>query len=355
MSSRSLPFLKSILAVSLLSCLLASSGCGFKDKPVPPTRLIPKPILDLGYQLDDKGATLQWSYPGQTVTGDQVAEISGFALYRYEVREEDYCKTCPLPFDAPLTLPGGMPSGEGTKTASYQATALRPGNLYFFKVRSKIGWWIESQDSNIVSFLWHSPPKAPEGVSATGGDGTNSLKWHPVSQGQDATSLGDKVQYQVYRKTGDATFAKVGSPIAATSYLDTGVENGKVYSYQVQALAIGKEGTVIGGLMSTTVDATPLDKTAPPPPVDVQGLRTDVGVKIFWSNVEGSDLGGYRVYRRTAGESKARLAGEVHLPYTLFIDQAAPPTAELFYSVTSIDTQNPANESAKSSEVKIAE
>ncbi len=349
------PFLKAIILLLALGSLLAFGGCGYKDKPVPPTHLIPKSIIDLGYQLDDKGATLQWSYPGQTVTGDQVAEISGFALYRYEVREEDYCKTCPLPFDSPLVLPGGMPSGEGTKTASYQATALRPGNLYFFMVRSKIGWWIESQDSNIVSFLWHSPPKAPEGVSATGGDGASSLKWHPVSQGQDATPLGDKVQYQIYRKTFDAAYAKVGPPTAATSYLDTGVENGKVYSYQVQALAIGKEGTVIGGLMSAAVDASPLDKTAPPPPGDVQGLRTEVGVKIFWSHVEGSDLGGYRVYRRTAGESKAKLAGEVQLPYTLFVDQAAPLGVQLFYTVTSIDTQNPANESAKSSEVKIAE
>lgn len=347
--------LKTITLILALGGLLAASGCGYKDKPVPPTRLIPKPIVDLGCQLDDKGATLQWSYPGQTVTGDQVAEISGFALYRYEVREEEYCKTCPLPFDSPLTLPGGMPSGEGTKTTSYQATALRPGNLYFFKVRSKIGWWIESQDSNIVSFLWHSPPKAPEGVSATGGDGANSLKWHPVGQRQDASPLGDTVQYQIYRKTGDAAYAKVGPPTAATAYLDAGVENGKVYSYQVQALAIGKEGTVIGGPMSVAVDASPLDKTAPPPPGDVQGLRTDAGVKIFWSHVEGSDLGGYRVYRRTAGESKAKLAGEVKLPYTMFIDQTAPSAAELFYSVTSVDTQSPANESAKSIEVKIAE
>jgi hypothetical protein len=355
MSNSSGPLLKSILAVSLLGCLLVLGNCGYKDKPVPPTRLIPKPVIDLECQLDEKGATLQWSYPNQTVTGDQVTEISGFGVYRYEVAEENYCKTCPMPFDSPMNLPGGVLASEGTKTASYQATLLRPGYLYFFKVRSKIGWWIESQDSNIVSFLWKTPPIAPEGVAAIGGDGKNGLKWNPVSRRQDGTPLTDSVQYQIHRKVDNSAFAKVGPPIVATSYNDTGVENGKVYSYQVQEVAIGTEGTAISGPMSASVNASPSDKSAPPPPGDVQGLRTDVGVKIFWSHVEGGDLGGYRVYRRTAAENKAKFVGDVKLPYTLFVDQNAPLGVELFYTVTSIDTQNPANESAKSSEIKIFE
>jgi uncharacterized protein len=191
-------------------------------------------------------------------------------------------------------------------------------------------------------------------VTAIGGDGKNSLKWNPVSRRQDGTPLTDSVQYQIHRKVDSAAFAKVGEPITATNYTDTAVENSKSYSYQVQAVAASKQGTAISGPMSASVNANPRDLTAPPPPGDVQGLRTDVGVKIFWSNVEGGDLGGYRVYRRTESE-KVKLVGEVNLPYTLFVDKTAPVKGALFYTVTSIDTQNPANESAKSSEVVISE
>ena len=90
-------------------------------------------------------------------------------------------------------------------------------------------------------------------------------------------------------------------------------------------------------------------------PQGVQGIRTDVGVKIFWEHVDAGDLAGYRVYRRAEGENKATYVGDANLPYNMFIDTKAPQKVQLFYVVSSIDTQNPANESAKSSEVKISD
>lgn len=340
------------LATAVLGSLLLLGSCGYKDKPVPPTGLIPRPIVDLSAQLDDQGATLQWSAPAQTVSGEPVSTIDSFLLYRYQVREQDYCRTCPIPFDTPQTLPGGGWSAEGPRTSSYQAGALQPGYRYVFKVRSKIGWWIESQDSNLVTFLWQTPPLAPEGLRALGGDGKNTLKWQPVTHRRDATPLTDPLTYQLYRRVDGNDPAKLGGPTAASGFTDRAVENGRSYGYQVQALTTSAEGTVIGGPLSAMVTVQPLDRTAPAPPGDVQGLRTEVGVKIFWTQVEGADLGGYRVYRRAGGE-KLQLVGEVALPYTLYIDRTAPAQGPLFYAVASIDTQVPANESPRSSEVQV--
>jgi fibronectin type 3 domain-containing protein len=78
-------------------------------------------------------------------------------------------------------------------------------------------------------------------------------------------------------------------------------------------------------------------------------------VKIYWEHVDAADLAGYRVYRRAEGQNKATFVGEVKLPYNMFIDTKAPQKGLLFYVVSSIDMQNPANESAKSSEVKISD
>ena len=80
---------------------------------------------------------------------------------------------------------------------------------------------------------------------------------------------------------------------------------------------------------------------------------TEVGVKVFWDHVQASDLAGYKVYRRTGSQAKPELAGEVNLPYNMFIDKKASKGTEIFYSVTSFDNRKPANESEKTPEVRV--
>ncbi len=343
-------FGKATLVLTPLA-LLPLGGCGFKDKPVPPQHVVPRAVFDLQVELDDKGATLSWTYPRETVTGGDIETIDGFELYRAEIPVNSYCKTCPVPYDTPIDVPGGTVPPKSPKKAIHEVRNLRPGNLYFFKVRSKTGWWSESQDSNQVSFFWQTPPMTPKNLSATGGDGKNTLKWQPITQLRDATPVTVPVRYQIYRRVDGGAVAKIGEPQTAATFTDSTVENGREYSYQVQAISTYDQGTMNSDL-SETAQAHPLDRTAPPVPNAVEGIRTEVGVKIYWEHVEAGDLAGYRVYRRTPGQSKAVLAGEVNLPYNMFIDAKAFG-APLFYSVSSIDTQNPVNESTRSAEIRV--
>ena len=342
-------FGKAIFSLAMCA-LLSPAGCGFKDKPVPPQHVVPAAVLDLQAELDDRGATLTWSYPQKTVTGDTVEEIDAFELYRAEIPVSQYCKTCPIPYSAAIEVPGGSMAPNSNKTATCEIRDLRPGNLYFFKVRSQSGWWRESQDSNEVSFFWQTPPMAPEGLTGVGGDGKNTLQWKPVGQLRDATPTTAPVQYQMYRSVDGGSFAKVGEPIATASYVDAAVENGRAYAYQVQAINVYSQGAVRSAL-SAPAKANPLDRTPPPVPAGVAAIRTEMGVKIYWEHVEAADLAGYRVYRRV-GASAPVLAGEVLLPYNMFIDAKAP-SGSLVYSVASIDAQSPANESARSAEIPV--
>lgn len=346
--------LRSATVVLGACSLLALGGCGYKDKPIPPQQAVPKAIGDLQVELDETGATLTWNYPKKTVAGNDVEEIDSFALYRAEVPAKTFCPTCPVPYEKPIVVPGGaLPPGAG-RTATHTITDLRPGHHYFFKVRSKTGWWSESQDSNEVSFIWQTPPKTPEGLTAIGGDGKNTLQWQAVSQLRDATPLATPVRYQLYRSVDGGEFAKLGEPLAANAYTDETVENGRTYAYKVQAVPLSSAASLEGGRsgMSAEVQANPQDRTPPPVPKRVEGIRADAGVKIFWDQVEGRDLAGYRIYRRTAGETKATLVGEVNLPQNMFTDAKAPG-GPLFYSVSSFDTQSPANESARSTELRL--
>jgi hypothetical protein len=336
-----------------LILLLALGGCGFKTLPVAPQTVVPTAITDLRYELSEKGVTLFWSYPIETISGDDLTEIANFVLYRAVMPADSYCDTCPIPFGKPIALPGGALPGEGRKTATYEATLLRPGNLYFFKVRSTTGWLAESADSNLVSFIWQIPPMAPTDLTVEVKDSAVVMNWQPVTAHIDGTSVTEPVRYQVSRSLGGASFENIGEAVVDTEFTDTSVSNGRKYFYRVQAVTVYDKGTVGGGF-SESIAATPVDQTPPAPPADVKAVHTASGIKIFWNSVQDNDLKGYRIYRRLPGNSVPVKVGEVSAQFTLYDDQSAPENAvRLFYSVSSIDGNNPPNESVSSPEVMI--
>jgi uncharacterized protein len=344
-------WLQHTVRIAGMVTLLGLAACGFKDKPVPPQHAVPKAIDDLRVEIGDKGAILSWTYPKETVTGRDVDEIDGFELYRAEIPAQSYCATCPVPYSARVTVAGGSVSPGGGRTATFEVKDVRPGHVYVFMVRSRTGWWVESKDSNEVSFFWQTPPEVPHGLTVTAGDGANTLQWQPVTQKEGTVPSTAPMRYQVYRGVDGGVVAALGEPLATNSFSDQAVENGREYTYQVQTISTYAQGAVRSGL-SESVQAKPMDRTAPSVPKKFEGLRTEIGVKLYWEHVESGDLAGYRIYRRAMGESKPTLVGEVQLPMNIFTDSKAPP-ALLFYSISSIDTQNPANESARSNEIRI--
>ncbi len=350
---RSLLTIKVVLSpVAVLFLLVALGGCGFKTLPVAPQTVVPVPITDLRYELSEKGVTLFWSYPIETVSGKDISTINNFILYRAVVPMDSYCETCPIPFGSPIDLPGGSLQSEGKKVATYEATLLRPGNLYFFKVRSKTGWLAESADSNLVSFVWEIPAMAPQGLTATITGSRVELAWHPVTAHVDGTPITETLEYQVSRSVGGASFVNIGKPVKETGFVDTSARTGHKYLYKVQAMSVYDKG-MVGGGVSEAVVATPVDKTAPAPPLHVQAIRTGAGIKIIWDRVAEADLKGYRVYRRVSGGARS-LIGEVEGALTSYEDRHLPVgTSRLFYSVSSIDRSEPANESVRSPEAMV--
>lgn len=331
---------------------LVLGGCGLKTMPVPPQEIVPVAITDLRYELDEKGVTLNWTYPAKTVRGDEVSDITTFDLYRAVVPADSYCDTCPIPFAEPIQIPGGVVSEGKPKIATYTSTLLRPGHIFFFMVRSRSGWWAESGDSNVVSFLWDIPPAAPGQLAVQTTAGGISLSWLPVTAHPDGSIIREPVKYQVYRSQAGGPFAPLAGLQDKAAYTDTQVEAGRSYQYKVQAVTIYAKGQVGGGV-TEPVTAVPVDRAASRPPDGVTAIRTVAGVKVLWNAVQDSSVLGYRVYRRLPDEKKATMVGEVSVPVTLFDDQAPPQAEKWLYSVTSIDNARPANESKPSVEVEV--
>ncbi len=331
--------------------LFLLGGCGYKNAPVPPETVVPQPINDLLYKTDDTSVQLSWSYPVKTIRGAALDDISAFELYRAEIPLEEYCSTCPIPFNTAIELNGGPTyDGKERRKAHYQSSQLQPGYKYFFKVRSRTSWWASSADSNTVTFVWFPPAAAPQGVIATPGDSQVILKWQPVMTLKDGSPIKTSVKYQVLRSLDGNVFGPVGEPVAATEYVDHQVNNGTKYFYTIQSKMV-LENELVSGATSKQVTVVPVDLTPPAAPTGVTVVRTDVGTKIFWDKNPASDIGGYKVYRRPAGRNSFKLLGQVEPVYTLFVDKKAEGSVLYYYAVTAIDQANPPNESKKSKEV----
>ncbi len=329
--------------------LLFLGSCGYKDHPVPPDTVVPEAIEDLRYETDEKGVTLTWSYPMETIRGTEIEDLSSFELYRAEVPLKDYCANCPIPFADPVEQPGGLTTEDGkARMAIFTMADLKPGYKYFFKVRSRTSWFAESADSNIVTFIWQIPARAPEGLTATVGNRQITLKWQPVTMLRDGNPVSVPLQYQIMRSSAGKKMEKIGLVEGGTTFVDQSVALKEKYTYQVQTqMLVGKE-VVTGGM--STVSTLSADITPPEPPTGVTAIETDMGIKVLWEKSGTEDLSGYRVYRRTADAQEPVLISEVEPVYTLFVDTEREQGQRYYYSVTALDQGSPANESQRSVE-----
>ncbi len=336
----------------LTGTLFLTGGCGYKTEPVPPDAIVPQAIEDLRYSVSEKGVTLTWSFPKETIKGTDLTDITTFDVYRAVVPLNDYCATCPIPFREAMQVPGGVVDPEGDRKGTYETALLRSGHKYFFKVNARTSWWAASADSNVVSFVWHIPAKRPEGLTIEAMDSSAVVSWQAVTGLMDGQDVSYPLVYQVQRSKDDVAYFNIGETVSDTRFVDNGLQNGVTYHYKVQSIMMIEDNRVSGGL-SDAVSVVPQDLTPPAPPAGVTVVQTTGGIKVFWDKVREADVEGYRVYRRGADEKTARFIGDVSAVYTIFEDTDVPAGASVFYSVTAYDQMETPNESAKSREAGI--
>jgi len=334
-----------LLAVLLLG---AVSGCGKKTPPVPPGTMLPAAITDLSSQMDEKGVTLTWSYPRRTVRGERLPyRIEGFFLSRAVIPLGGECEQCPLPFGPPLEIKAEQEEGG---RVLYREALLRPGHRYVYRVRSKAGLFVTSEESNTVSVVWDTPLLAPREFHIQEGDRQLTLRWQQPAALLDGSPLAGPVRYQVYRSTDGAEFAALGGMVDSLEYVDPEVRNDRTYHYKVRGVRL-LEGTPAAGMATEALAATPRDLSPPAPPGHVTVVGTEAGPRILWEAVAEEDLAGYRIHRRSAKMAAPVMIGEVGGASLSFLDTSLPRGREVwYYSVSAFDRARPPNQSIASME-----
>ncbi len=119
--------------------------------------------------------------------------------------------------------------------------------------------------------------------------------------------------YRVYRD-GSATPL---TSVIGTTYADNGLASSSTHTYRVTAYDLaGNESVAAGPVSGTTQSSTPVDTTAPSVPgsLTVSGT-TDSSISLTWSSstdVGGSGLAGYRIYRDGSATPLASVTGLTH-------------------------------------------
>ena len=170
-----------------------------------------------------------------------------------------------------------------------------PLGTWRYSIVPVLGSWTgdEGPVSAVVTARLAAPVLAPaEALNpASGADvGNIRLTWQAVTGASG---------YSVYRRSGGGalSLASGATPVAATSWTDSGLAAGTTYEYVIRAVQADPAGE---GEPSAARSATPIVRPAAPGTPTATAL-SGARVSVQWAAVTGAD--GYNVYRRTTAGS----------------------------------------------------
>ncbi len=323
-----------ILAVISLAIILCTAGCGKKSDPRPKGIALPSSISDLSGEVKDGVLFLSFTIPSKNEDRSDIADLFGFKLFRS-------CSTCPGAME-PIK---DIRLDEDKGFTLYQDRLylyddeLTDGLQYSYKVYPFTRAGTRGNASNAFTIVWEKPPEPPKNVIIKEDDGMVELRW----QYEPGFS------YNLYRYDDGIypLFPVNAKPLTSGYYLDTGLENGTKYHYELRKES--SKGGIHREGRGLKFEATPKDIVAPLPPVAVNAERTAEGVRITWEEDVLDDIRGYNVFRITDGVKEQLNTGPV--PEGTFLDRTPPGTRYTSYSVTAIDMAG--NESDLSREIVI--
>jgi fibronectin type 3 domain-containing protein len=226
---------------------------------------------------------------------------------------------------------GASPIATDLVDQTYTDTSVTNGVTYYYKVTAvEIGGEsapsAESAPATPTGTI--SPPSAPSGLTASGGNATVALSWSAVA---GATS------YNIYRSTSSGAEVLVASNVSTNSFTDSGLTNGTTYFYQVTAVNSGGESA-----RSAEVSGRP--QAPPAAPTNLAATAGNAQVTLSWTASAGATS--YKVYRSTASGAETLLA--LGIGATSFIDTTVTNGTTYYYQVSAV---NGVGESSRSAEV----
>ena len=190
------------------------------------------------------------------------------------------------------------------------------------------------------------PPAPPSDLQAEATADGIRLRWVPPKPS-------DGLRYNVYRGVPGEPFGLRPTnrePVEGTEFLDSQVTSGTTYVYAVRTAA--SEGVPYReSVSSRAVTLLAEDRFPPAAPERLVVVQEGAAVRLLWNPNQERDLGGYRIYRRMAGDWVHVGPDLVDRP--AYLDTDVRSGQHMEYRVTALDRANIRNESAPSEAVGI--
>lgn len=200
--------------------------------PVPTDDYIPRPPENL-LAVAASGqvqVNLTWTTPQYNENWTPLTDLAGYKIYR-GVTSGNYSL---------------LENNISALDTDYQDTAVLDGTTYFYAMTS-----FDASDNESTFFSTETyatpgettdyPPQAPSALQTTPGAGNCGLSWTRPDQNIDGSPYTDHQGYNIYRYDTASTTPVIlnGTLVANSSYDDSTIETGVLYSYSVTAVDEG--------------------------------------------------------------------------------------------------------------------
>ncbi len=213
---------------------------------------------------------------------------------RYGVEYNVYRSTDPQVGPSSETLIAG-----GITGTEYTDTGLVNGQTYYYWVRARdSNGNMETNDKSVSATPSDKTPPTFQGVSEvydTGVGGELVIRWSAAQDSDTDPNAG--ITYYVFRSTSYYFSTDIGSPYqvattTATSYTDTGLQNGVIYYYKVRA--VDRSGNMdqstvppVSGVPTRPNNPPSLTPVAGTPIIGALSDNTPVTFSVIYSDPDG--------------------------------------------------------------------
>ena len=352
--------------------LLLLLGCGSPGTPLPPSLHLPQPVQDLRATRKGDVVTLTWTQPSHTTDKDSIRQL-GQTLVCRDVSPSAGVPPANCSQPAGKVPPQPVPRSSGPNPPTPVAASFseklpvelqtsHPAWFALYAVQVQNPRGRSAGFSNAVSVplapTLEAPSKPNVEVRADGIHlfSSGNLPAVPAELARPELEFFYRLSRQEEPPAANAALVVIAETPAgsAMQVVDHSFEWEKHYSYNLTPITRVKSASgsaEVQGEDSPAVEVFAHDIFPPAAPSGVEavfsGNPQNVYIDLTWAANTESDLAGYNVYRRRAGESPARINSEL-IPTPSFRDTQVAAGNEYFYSVSAVDLRH--NESPRSAE-----
>jgi hypothetical protein len=345
----------------LFSVLLLTPGCGKKGPIEPPLLRIPQTVEDLAVIQRGSSLLLTWTNPSAYADGnplEKVAEAEIWMIKEDRKAEGGSKKWTVQEFEGKAKLVVQIKQDEftslrsaGTKTGAELSYSYALGEEDLDKKVLTISLRVKDEKERASAFAAPSsvavvtPPSSPQNVRAVVFGDHIQVSWESPEPAETEATRAASAGINVYRSEEDNPSARLNSsPVKGTEFLDKKFSFGRTYRYFARAVL--ESAPLVESDDSETAEVLAKDIFPPEPPVGVTAIGGPGYIALSWEGARESDLAGYRVWRRLAGETDFLPLARLPQTESSFSDSKVEKGKKYEYAITALDQSG--NESRKS-------